>query len=147
MSPGRAATSAVGCEVPAVWPLVRWDLLNRDGVRSRGIGANVIGRNAQNMDFAVTAPLKTVEGSDIAVLMEDIGRQAKSAARALALAPTAQKNEALAAMATAIRASRSAILAANAQDLAEAKTAGTTSAFLDRLALDDKRVAAMADGL
>ena len=36
------------------------------------------------MDFAVTAPLKTVEGSDIAVLMEDIGRQAKSAARALA---------------------------------------------------------------
>ena len=99
------------------------------------------------MDFAVTAPLKTVEGSDIAVLMEDIGRQAKSAARALALAPTAQKNEALAAMATAIRAGKSAILAANAQDLAEAKTAGTTSAFLDRLALDDKRVAAMADGL
>ena len=47
----------------------------------------------------MTAPLKTVEGSDIAVLMEDIGRQAKSAARALALAPTAQKNEALAAMA------------------------------------------------
>ena len=99
------------------------------------------------MDFAVTAPLKTVEGSDIAVLMEDIGRQAKSAARALALAPTAQKNEALAAMATAIRARKSAILAANAQDLGEAKTAGTTSAFLDRLALDDKRVAAMADGL
>ena len=99
------------------------------------------------MDFAVTAPLKTVEGSDIAVLMEDIGRQAKSAARALALAPTAQKNEALAAMATAIRARKSAILAANAQDLAEAKTAGTTSAFLDRLALDDKRMAAMADGL
>ena len=56
------------------------------------------------MDFTVTAPLKTVEGSDIAVLMEDIGRQAKSAARALALAPTAQKNEALAAMAAAIRA-------------------------------------------
>ena len=80
------------------------------------------------MDFAVTAPLKTVESSDLAVLMEDIGRQAKSAARALALAPTAQKNEALAAMAAAIRAHKSAILAANAQDLAEAKTAGTTSA-------------------
>ena len=62
----------------------------------------------------MTAPLKTVEGSDIAVLMEDIGRQAKSAARALALAPAAQKNEALAAMATAIRARKSAILAANA---------------------------------
>jgi hypothetical protein len=35
--------------------------------------------NAQNMDFAMTAPLKTVEGSDIATLMHDIGRQATSA--------------------------------------------------------------------
>src|SRR3954454_9870338 len=143
MSPGRAATSAVG----RFGRLLVASFEIGTPVRSRGIGANVIGRNAQNMDFTVTAPLNTVEGSDIAVLMEDIGRQAKSAARTLALAPTAQKNEALAAMATAIRASRSAILAANAQDLAEAKTAGTTSAFLDRLALDDKRVAAMADGL
>src|SRR3954467_13150056 len=141
MSPGRAATSAVRFRL-FVAPLGFGT-----PVRSRGIGANVIGRNAQNMDFAVTAPLKTVEGSDIAVLMDDIGRQAESAARALALAPTAQKNEALAAMATAIRARRSAILAANAQDLAEAKTAGTTAAVRARLALDDKRVAAMADGL
>src|SRR3954470_934112 len=103
MSPGRAATSAVGFQVP-VGRLFVANLRIGTPVRSRGIGANVIGRNAQNMDFAVTAPLKTVEGSDIADLMEDIGRQAKSAARALALAPTAQKNEALAAMATAIRA-------------------------------------------
>ena len=50
-------------------------------------------------------------------------------------------------MAAAIRARKAAILAANAEDLAEAKAAGATSAFLDRLALDDKRVAAMADGL
>ena len=50
-------------------------------------------------------------------------------------------------MAAAIRARKADILAANAQDLAEAKTSGTTPAFLDRLALDDKRVAAMADGL
>ena len=35
---------------------------------SRGIAANVIGRNAQNMDFVMAAPLKTVEGSDIAGL-------------------------------------------------------------------------------
>jgi glutamate-5-semialdehyde dehydrogenase len=50
-------------------------------------------------------------------------------------------------MAAAIRARKADILAANAQDLAEAKAAGATSAFVDRLALDDKRVAAMAEGI
>ena len=58
-----------------------------------------------------------------------------------------QKDRALAAMAGAIRAHRSEILAANAEDIAEAKASGATSAFLDRLALDEKRVAGMADGL
>jgi glutamate-5-semialdehyde dehydrogenase len=95
----------------------------------------------------MAAPLKTVEGSDIAPLMRDLGRAAKDAARTLALAPTAKKDAALAAMAAAIRAHRADILAANAQDLAEAKSAGATSAFVDRLALDDKRVAAMAEGI
>ena len=96
----------------------------------------------------MTAPLKTIEGSaDIAAAMRAIGRRAKAAARVLALASAAQKDQALAAMATAIRAAKSDILAANAEDIAEAKAAGATSAFLDRLALDDKRVAAMADGL
>src|SRR5947207_3274919 len=95
----------------------------------------------------MAAPLKTVEGSDIAGLMHDIGRRAKAAARVLALAPTAQKDQALAAMAERIRAARSDILAANALDIAEAKASGATAAFLDRLALDEKRVAAMADGL
>jgi glutamate-5-semialdehyde dehydrogenase len=95
----------------------------------------------------MTAPLKTVEGSDIAALMRDIGRRARDAARALALAPTGQKDQALAAMAAAIRARSADILAANGQDVAEAKGAGATAAFVDRLALDAKRVAAMADGL
>jgi glutamate-5-semialdehyde dehydrogenase len=103
------------------------------------------------MDFgrtaAMAAPLKTVEGSDIAALMHELGRAAKDAARLLALAPTAQKDAALAAMAAAIRARKADILAANAQDLAEAKAAGATSAFVDRLALDEKRVAAMAEGI
>jgi glutamate-5-semialdehyde dehydrogenase len=58
-----------------------------------------------------------------------------------------QKDQALDAMAKAIRAGKAAILAANAEDIAEAKASGATPAFLDRLALDDKRVAAMADGL
>jgi glutamate-5-semialdehyde dehydrogenase len=96
----------------------------------------------------MTAPLKTVESTtDIAALMQDIGRRAKAAARVLALAPAARKDTALAAMAEAIRARTPDILAANAQDVAEAKASGATPAFLDRLALDAKRIAATADGL
>jgi glutamate-5-semialdehyde dehydrogenase len=100
------------------------------------------------MDYTMIAPLKTVESTtDVGGLMHDIGRRAKAAARVLALAGTAQKDDALTAMAAAIRAHKADILAANAQDLAEAKASGATPAFLDRLALDDKRVAAMAEAL
>jgi glutamate-5-semialdehyde dehydrogenase len=99
------------------------------------------------MDFAMAAPLKTVEGSNIAALMHEMGRRAKSAARMLALAPTAQKDSALAVIAAAIRARQADILAANAKDVAEAKAAGATAAFVDRLALDERRITAMADGL
>jgi glutamate-5-semialdehyde dehydrogenase len=96
----------------------------------------------------MSAPLKTIKStSNFAELMHDLGRRAKDAARVLALAPTRQKDEALAAMAHECRARRSDIQAANAQDLAEAKASGASAAFLDRLALDDKRVAAMAQGL
>jgi glutamate-5-semialdehyde dehydrogenase len=96
----------------------------------------------------MTAPLKTVDStSDTAGLMHDLGIGAKAAARVLALAPAAQKDRSLAAMASAIRTRAAAILAANAEDIAEAKASGATAAFLDRLALNDKRVAAMADGL
>ncbi len=95
----------------------------------------------------MAAPLKTVEGSNIAALMHEIGRRAKSAARVLALAPTAQKDSALAAIAAAIRTRQADILAANAKDVAEAKAAGSTAAFVDRLALDERRITAMADGL
>jgi glutamate-5-semialdehyde dehydrogenase len=96
----------------------------------------------------MNAPLKAVTSSGkLDVAMREIGREARKAARALALAPAAQKNRALAAMAKAIRGSRAKILAANAEDQAEAKSAGATAAFLDRLALDGSRVAAMAEGL
>ncbi|MGA8003724.1 MAG: glutamate-5-semialdehyde dehydrogenase, partial [Pseudolabrys sp.] len=50
-------------------------------------------------------------------------------------------------MAAAIRAQVSPILAANAEDVAEARTAGITGAFLDRLALDPARVEAIAAGI
>jgi glutamate-5-semialdehyde dehydrogenase len=96
----------------------------------------------------MTAPLKTVEtATDIAGLMHGIGQRARAAARILALTPTAQKNRALAAMAKAIRAATADILDASRKDVAEAAGAGATEAFLDRLALDEQRVAAMADGL
>jgi glutamate-5-semialdehyde dehydrogenase len=96
----------------------------------------------------MSAPLKSIEGSsDIAAAMGEIGRRARTAARALALAPADQKNRALGAMAAAIRAQTSLILAANAEDVAEARAAGVTGAFLDRLALDPARVDAIAAGI
>jgi len=96
----------------------------------------------------MTAPVKAVDRSvDISLVMSAIGRRARAAARLLALAETAQKDAALAAMAAALRERGADILAANADDLAEARSAGATAAFLDRLKLDDQRVAAMADGL
>ncbi|HEX9073298.1 MAG TPA: gamma-glutamyl-phosphate reductase, partial [Pseudolabrys sp.] len=96
----------------------------------------------------MTAPLKSIEGSgDIAAAMGEIGRRARAAARLLALASTEQKNRALQLMAAAIRAQVSLILAANSEDVAEARTAGITGAFLDRLALDPARVEAVAEGI
>jgi glutamate-5-semialdehyde dehydrogenase len=96
----------------------------------------------------MNAPLKAVGNPDkLEATMRDIGREARVAARALALAPASRKNRALAAMAKALRQSRTPILAANAEDVAEAKASGATPAFLDRLALDAGRIEAMAAGL
>ena len=96
----------------------------------------------------MNAPLKALGGSSkLEATMRELGREARAAAGVLALAPAAQKNRALAAMTTAIRDAEPAILAANADDLAEAKAAGATAAFLDRLTLDTARVEAMAEGL
>jgi glutamate-5-semialdehyde dehydrogenase len=95
----------------------------------------------------MTAPLKSIEGTSIADAMADIGRRARGAARTLALSPAAQRDKALTAMAQAIRDSEAAILAANAEDVAEVKTAGTNAAFLDRLTLTPKGVASMASGV
>jgi glutamate-5-semialdehyde dehydrogenase len=96
----------------------------------------------------MTATLKSIEGSgDIAAVMGEIGRRARAAARVLALAPAEQKNRALQLMATAIRAQIPAILAANAEDISEARAAGVAGAFLDRLALDPARVEAIAAGI
>jgi glutamate-5-semialdehyde dehydrogenase len=78
-------------------------------------------------------------------LIARLAKAAREAARALARATPDQKNKALIAAAAAIRARKAEILAANAEDM---KAAGDlSSAMLDRLALNDARVEAMAKGL
>ncbi|MGB5903339.1 MAG: glutamate-5-semialdehyde dehydrogenase [Xanthobacteraceae bacterium] len=96
----------------------------------------------------MTAPLKAVDNdSDLTTLMTRLAQDARAAAKVLALAPGEQKNRALEAMERAIRANCADILKANAEDVAEARANGATSAFVDRLTLTEARVAAMADGL
>jgi len=96
----------------------------------------------------MTASLKSIEGTgDISSVMREIGLRARAASRVLAVAPADRKNRALAGMATAVREQASAILSANAEDVAEAKGAGVTGASLDRLALDATRVEAIAAGI
>ena len=74
-------------------------------------------------------------------------KRARSAARTLALSPTAQKNRALAALAAMLREERGAILAANAADLERAREIGMAGAFVERLTLNDARIEAMARGV
>jgi len=96
----------------------------------------------------MSAPLKAVDASaDLPALMTELAARARAAARVLALAPADQKNEALQAMQAAIVANASTILADNAEDVAEARAAGASSAFIDRLTLTPARIDAMAEGI
>ncbi|MDQ4136350.1 MAG: glutamate-5-semialdehyde dehydrogenase [Pseudomonadota bacterium] len=79
--------------------------------------------------------------------MTAVGTRARRAARRLALADAGQKDRALAAMAVRIRAAAPAILAANAEDLAEAKAKGQGAAFIDRLMLDGTRIEVIASAV
>jgi glutamate-5-semialdehyde dehydrogenase len=85
--------------------------------------------------------------TDIPSLMNALGRAAVDAARELAQASTRAKDAALSAAAAAIRDQRASILAANKLDVQDAKDRNLSSALLDRLLLDDKRIEAMAKGL
>ena len=87
------------------------------------------------------------QSHDIDALMMTIGAQAKAASRPLSIAGTDQKNRALLAMASAIEASRETILAANRKDLAAADNSGLAASFIDRLTLDDARIAGIAKGI
>jgi glutamate-5-semialdehyde dehydrogenase len=84
---------------------------------------------------------------DIKDYMQNLGRQARAASRLMARAPTNARNQALLAVAAAIRRDAAKLLAANREDLAAARAASLEEALLDRLALTEKSVAAMAEGL
>ncbi|MHB1518877.1 MAG: glutamate-5-semialdehyde dehydrogenase [Acidimicrobiales bacterium] len=77
----------------------------------------------------------------------DLGSRAKAAARHLATSSSAARNEALCRAAELLEQRREIVLAANADDLTRAAADGAESTSLDRLRLDDERLASMADGL
>ena len=79
--------------------------------------------------------------------MTRLARQAKAASRELAKLTTAERNTCLLAMATALEQNATALKEANALDLEAAANFGLSPAMLDRLKLDDKRIAGMAKGL
>ena len=79
--------------------------------------------------------------------LQQLGQNARAAARVLATVGTAQKNQALALMADCLMAHTADILAANAEDIAAARENGMRESLIDRLALSETRIAAMADGL
>ena len=79
--------------------------------------------------------------------MTRLAKQAKAASRELARLTTAEKNACLLAMATALEQNAAAIKEANALDMEFGARHGLSAAMLDRLKLDDKRIAGMAKGL
>jgi glutamate-5-semialdehyde dehydrogenase len=97
----------------------------------------------------MTQPLikSTPAAADLAGALSLLGRAARKAARAVALAPAEVKNAALRAAAAEIRRQCAAILAANALDVADARARGTAGSFIDRLTLDPARIEAMARGV
>ncbi len=80
-------------------------------------------------------------------MLETLGRRAQNAARVLAHIPSQQKNLALGAIASALRAAAPEILAQNMLDMKNAEENGMSSAFLDRLRLDGARIDKIADSL
>lgn len=84
---------------------------------------------------------------DIQEYMQTLGRQARTASRAMAAASTGAKNHALNEIARLIRARAPELLAANARDLEQARADGLEPAMIDRLTLSAKGIESMAAGL
>lgn len=79
--------------------------------------------------------------------MTELGKNARVASRVMAKAATKTKNQALLAIADNLSASKSQLMAANDKDLKAGRSAGLDDALIDRLALNDDRIEAMAEGL
>ena len=93
------------------------------------------------------AEVPTEKRTDIGAEMRAVGHAARTAARRLSRASTAEKNKALAAMAASIRENAEVILAENTLDVAAGKEAKLAGSFLDRLTLTPERIEAMARGI
>jgi glutamate-5-semialdehyde dehydrogenase len=84
---------------------------------------------------------------DVTGYMQTVGRRARAAARSMSRADTGRKDAALTAIAGAIEAAASTLKAENARDIDAGRQHGLDAALLDRLELNDGRIAAMAEGL
>ncbi len=100
------------------------------------------------MSLADNNNVKLTSANDnVRAEMLKLGREARSAAKVLALATSDQKNRALEAMAQNIRARTSIILGANALDLERAREQQMAASFVDRLTLNEARVEQMAQAI
>lgn len=97
--------------------------------------------------MSATAPVAASAAESPEALIERLARAGRAAQRELARLPSAQKAAALRAAAAALRADEPAILAANAQDLANGAANGLSAAMLDRLKLDSARLAGIASAV
>lgn len=88
-----------------------------------------------------------MQNDDIKQIMQDIGQRAKAASAVLSNTKTEAKNLALRKAAESLRKNTDKILAANQQDIAAGKAKGLEKAMIDRLELNGKRIAAIAQGL
>ena len=100
-------------------------------------------------DKAAMEKLKLVADTagDVRSVMMGLGREARRAARALALSTDGDRSLALQTAAAVVRRRADDILAANARDMADAASRAVAGAFLDRLLLDAKRIEGIATGL
>jgi glutamate-5-semialdehyde dehydrogenase len=97
--------------------------------------------------YAGSMSVQAPPAADLRQQVHDAARRARVAARELAALSTTTKNAALHAAADAVLARMHDVLAANAEDLAAARAAGTPDAMLDRLALNPQRIDGIAAGL
>lgn len=99
------------------------------------------------MTNTLLAPAAALSPPEADQLLMQLGQRARAAAAIMALTPDATKAAALTAAAAAIRADAKAILFANAEDMANGTARGLSSAMLDRLRLDEARLAGIADAV